>query len=81
MGRKVIDKDNKDKDQSPEMVVSSSKCDNSEITLTQETDDFREYALPYGWKKVGKKRKLGKQVWYFCVFNPEGKKEGSYWQI
>ena len=45
-------------------------------TLVRETNDFQEYLLPYGWKKVGYKRKSGssQNVWDFYAMSPDGKR-------
>ena len=45
-------------------------------TLVQETNDFQEYLLPYGWKKVGYRRKSGssQNVWDFYAISPDGKR-------
>ena len=48
------------------------------IIIKEEREDYREYILPHGWRKVGKKRpnptKTGGENWDFSVFNPDGKK-------
>ena len=48
------------------------------ILIKEEREDYREYILPHGWRKVGKKRpnptKTGGENWDFSVFNPDGKK-------
>ena len=41
--------------------------------VTQENDSYREYCLPFGWKKTGYLRQNGK-TWDFFVFSPNGKK-------
>ena len=41
--------------------------------VTQENDSYREYCLPFGWKKTGCLRQNGK-TWDFFVFSPNGKK-------
>jgi hypothetical protein len=41
--------------------------------LIQEKDDYREYSLPFGWQKIGRRR-LNRKDWDFCVISPEGKK-------
>ena len=45
-------------------------------TLVRETNYFQEYLLPYGWKKVGYKRKSGssQNVWDFYAISPDGKR-------
>ena len=42
----------------------------------RETNDFQEYLLPYGWKKVGYRRKSGssQNVWDFYAISPNGKR-------
>ena len=39
-----------------------------------ETDDYLEYQLPFGWKKVGKKRKNDgiNRRWDFYIYTPWG---------
>lgn len=46
------------------------------IIKSQETQDFSEYLLPHGWKKVGRKRKNldDKRKWDFTVLSPDGKR-------
>ena len=48
------------------------------IVIKEEKEDYREYLLPHGWRKVGKKRpnptKTGGENWDFSVFSPDGKK-------
>lgn len=48
------------------------------IIIKEEREDYREYLLPHGWRKVGKRRpnlsKTGEKTWDFYVFNPEGKR-------
>ena len=46
------------------------------IIKSQETQDFSEYLLPHGWKKVGRKRKKidDKRKWDFTVLSPDGKR-------
>ena len=41
--------------------------------VTQENDSYREYCLPFGWKKTGYLRQNGK-TWDFFAFSPNGKK-------
>ena len=45
------------------------------ITLIQKTEKYQEYSLPYGWKKVGKRRKKGtnSKHWDFHLIYPNGK--------
>ena len=46
------------------------------IIKSQETQDYSEYLLPHGWKKVGRKRKNldDKRKWDFTVLSPDGKR-------
>ena len=48
------------------------------IIIKEEREDYREYLLPHGWRKVGKRRpnlsKTGEKTWDFYVFNREGKR-------
>ena len=46
------------------------------IIKSQETQDFSEYLLPHGWKKIGRKRKIlgDKRKWDFTVLSPDGKR-------
>ena len=41
---------------------------------TKITENFREYSLPHGWKKIGRRRQDGilKNTWYFCIISPTG---------
>merc|ERR1712083_88067 len=38
----------------------SENCENSTTTCVQKTMEYQEYALPHGWKKVGRKRSIYK---------------------
>ena len=55
------------------------------IIIKEEREDYREYILPHGWRKVGKKRpipsKTGGEIWDFSVFSPDGKKFRSSTEI
>ena len=55
------------------------------IIIKEEREDYREYLLPHGWRKVGKKRpnpsKTGGETWDFSVFDPNGKKFRSSTEI
>ena len=46
------------------------------IIKSQETQNFSEYLLPHGWKKIGRKRKKidDKRKWDFTVLSPDGKR-------
>ena len=49
--------------------------DESEDGITEKiTENYREYSLPHGWKKVGHRRQDGilKNTWYFCIISPTG---------
>ena len=43
------------------------------IGKLEKSEDYQEFALPFGWRKVGQKRAKSNK-WDFLVFNPEGKK-------
>ena len=43
------------------------------IGKLEKREDYQEFALPFGWRKVGQKRAKSNK-WDFLVFNPEGKK-------
>ena len=45
----------------------------SKIMLIQEKDDYREYSLPFGWQKIGRRR-LNQKDWDFYIISPEGKR-------
>jgi hypothetical protein len=55
------------------------------IIIKEEREDYREYILPHGWRKVGKKRpnlsKTGEKTWDFYVFSPDGKKFRSTTEV
>ena len=57
------------------MVKSDCK-----ISLIKETEDFKEYSLPFGWKKTGHRRQSSTK-WDYYVTNPEGSKFRSTVQI
>ena len=40
------------------------------MELVKETEDYLEYLLPYGWKKIGRKKE---KKWNFSIINPNGK--------
>ena len=40
------------------------------MELVEETEDYLEYLLPYGWKKIGRKKD---KKWNFSIINPNGK--------
>ena len=70
---------NKEKVQSPHEatkmnIAEDSKCGDLNIAPVEE--NYQEFSLPYGWKKVGYKRKSGasKDQWDFHVLSPLGKK-------
>ena len=44
-----------------------------QIGKLEKRKDYQEFALPFGWRKVGQKRPNSKK-WDFLVFNPDGKK-------
>ena len=56
-------------------TIPESDKDNV-IIKSQETQDFSEYLLPHGWKKIGRKRKKidDKRKWDFTVLSPDGKR-------
>ena len=71
---------NKEKIQSPHEatkmnIAEDSKCGDLNIAPVEE-ENYQEFSLPYGWKKVGYKRKSGatKDQWDFHVLSPLGKK-------
>ena len=47
---------------------------NTTVVLIIETDDYLEFQLPFGWKKVGKKRKNDdiNRRWDFYIYTPWG---------
>ena len=65
---------------SPEKtMVKIEQNDLGEDTIEDidvQTEGYLEFSLPYGWKKVGCKRKSGvlKDQWDFHVLSPHGKK-------
>ena len=49
------------------------------IDVDSKTEDFREISLPYGWKKVGQKRRRSSRSsngenWDFHLISPSGKR-------
>ena len=46
-----------------ESDISDKKgCVDAKVVLVQETEGFKEYQLPFGWRKEFRKRKSGFQV-------------------
>ena len=43
----------------------------SKRILTKNEENCREYELPYGWKKVGRRRKIDKDAWDFYLHTPD----------
>ena len=42
--------------------------------IAQDTENYREYSLPYNWKKVGHRRQTGTKTWDFYIITPCGKR-------
>ena len=51
-----------------------------DVFLVQKTEMYREYSLPFDWKKIGKRRKTAtdsinsSKNWDFYLISPDGKK-------
>ena len=61
---------------SPEKAMVNIEQNDSgdgKIMLIQEKDDYREYSLPFGWQKIGRRR-LNQKDWDFYIISPEGKR-------
>ena len=61
---------------SPEKAMANIGQNDSgdgKIMLIQEKDDYREYSLPFGWQKIGRRR-LNQKDWDFYIISPEGKR-------
>ena len=58
---------------SPEKAKGQNDSGDGKIMLIQEKDDYREYSLPFGWQKIGRRR-LNQKDWDFYIISPEGKK-------
>ena len=54
-------------------VHEGKKSQEKSIGKLEKREDYQEFALPFGWRKVGQKRKNSNR-WDFSIFNPEGKK-------
>ena len=52
---------------------AQEKSKRQPIGKLEKREDYQEFALPFGWRKVGQKRQNSNR-WDFLVFNPEGKK-------
>jgi len=48
-------------------------CEMKKVTLLKKTMDDIEFSLPYGWKKIGRKRK-NKDHWDFYLISSDNKK-------
>jgi hypothetical protein len=64
-----------------EKDLKESKTNQSiEVNVSEKSkDDYVEYSLPFGWKKVGHKRKSSisnpnGKLWDMYVFSPDGKR-------
>ena len=47
------------------------------VSISEENEDSREYSLPYGWKKLARKRQQtgqGNKTWDIYIIAPCGKK-------
>ena len=53
--------------------MAVENLDSSSVKTKVETNNFREYLLPFGWRKIGHRRG-NSDSWYFEVYNPNGKK-------
>lgn len=56
-----------------EGIKAQEKFKKQPIGKLEKREDYQEFALPFGWRKVGQKRAKSNK-WDFLVFNPEGKK-------
>ena len=72
----------------PEITEKRSNTANSPKpfeNINRSDENFCEYLLPYGWKKVGKKRCLSQKLrpgfWDWILFSPDGKKFRSTIQV
>jgi len=45
-----------------------------DVSMSQDTENYREYSLPYNWKKVGHRRQTGTKTWDFYIITPCGKR-------
>ena len=57
---------------SNDFANSSEKA--TKMVPNRETNEFQEYMLPYGWKKVGYRRTSNPHTWDFYIITPDGKK-------
>ena len=53
--------------------IGQNDSGDGKIMLIQEKDGYREYSLPFGWQKIGRRR-LNQKDWDFYIISPEGKK-------
>ena len=53
--------------------ISFFYMNNSDF-IAQDTENYREYSLPYNWKKVGHRRQTGTKTWDFYIITPCGKR-------
>ena len=60
-----------------EKIGRKRKC---QLVKKTEKEDYKEFQLPYGWKKTGQKRKDGER-WDFYLFAPNGQKLRSNIEI
>jgi hypothetical protein len=68
--------------ENPEKISRKRKC---QLVKKTEKEDYKEFKLPYGWKKVGKCRREKDPSlncnWDFYVFSPDGQKFRSNVEI
>ena len=61
-----------------EEIGRKRKC---QLVKKSEKEDYKEFKLPYGWKKTGQRRKYSGCCWDIYVFAPNGQKFRSNVEI
>merc|ERR1711981_1217074 len=71
---KMFDKEDQPKEDKPpttddldENETKPEEDSTKDGFIAQDTENYREYSLPYNWKKVGHRRQSGPRAWDFYI--------------
>merc|ERR1711971_233674 len=68
-------KDDQEEDTKPDALEKFKANEfGDRCILEEQSEDNIEYALPYGWKKIGHRRSGDQDRWDFCLITPCGKR-------